>query len=79
MLPIGTPPNAIVFSSGVLSMGDMARKGFLLNLIGVTLLTLGTVFYLVPHLGRAAADAHAVLLESDVAAHHTKRIIVHSL
>jgi len=51
MLPIGTPPNAIVFSSGVLSMGDMARKGFLLNLIGVTLLTLGTVFYLVPHLG----------------------------
>lgn len=51
MLPIGTPPNAIVFSSGVLSMGDMARKGFLLNLIGVALLTLGTVFYLVPHLG----------------------------
>ncbi|MGZ0172426.1 MAG: SLC13 family permease, partial [Planctomycetales bacterium] len=51
MLPIGTPPNAIVFSSGVLSMGDMARKGLLLNLIGVVLLTLGTVFYLVPHLG----------------------------
>jgi solute carrier family 13 (sodium-dependent dicarboxylate transporter), member 2/3/5 len=51
MLPIGTPPNAIVFSSGVLSMGDMARKGVLLNLIGVALLTLATVFYLVPHLG----------------------------
>lgn len=51
MLPIGTPPNAIVFSSGVLSMGDMARKGFLLNLIGVALLTIATVFYLVPHLG----------------------------
>jgi sodium-dependent dicarboxylate transporter 2/3/5 len=51
MLPIGTPPNAIVFSSGVLSMGDMARKGFILNLIGVVLLTLATVFYLVPHLG----------------------------
>lgn len=50
MLPIGTPPNAIVFSSGVLSMGDMARKGLLLNLIGVVLLTLGTVLYLVPHL-----------------------------
>lgn len=51
MLPIGTPPNAIVFSSGVLSMGDMARKGLLLNLIGVAMLTLATVFYLVPHLG----------------------------
>lgn len=50
MLPIGTPPNAIVFSSGVLSMGDMARKGFLLNLIGVVLMTVATVVYLVPHL-----------------------------
>lgn len=51
MLPIGTPPNAIVFSSGILTMGDMARKGFLLNLIGVVLMTLATVFYLVPSLG----------------------------
>lgn len=50
MLPIGTPPNAIVFSSGVLSMGDMAKKGFLLNLIGVVLMTIATVVYLVPHL-----------------------------
>ena len=50
MLPIGTPPNAIVFSSGALSMGDMAKKGFLLNLIGVVLMTIATVFYLVPHL-----------------------------
>ena len=32
-------------------MGDMARKGLLMNLIGVVLLTLATVFYLVPHLG----------------------------
>lgn len=51
MLPIGTPPNAIVFSSGILTMGDMARKGFLLNLIGVVLMTLATVFYLVPAMG----------------------------
>lgn len=51
MLPIGTPPNAIVFSSGILTMGDMARKGFLLNLIGVLLMTIATVFYLVPAFG----------------------------
>ncbi|MBI1314482.1 SLC13/DASS family transporter [bacterium] len=50
MLPIGTPPNAIVFSSRVLSMGDMAKKGFLLNLIGVVLMTIATVVYLVPNL-----------------------------
>lgn len=50
MLPIGTPPNAIVFSSGVLSMGDMAKKGFLLNLIGIVLMTIATVVYVVPYL-----------------------------
>ena len=50
MLPIGTPPNAIVFSSGVITMGDMARKGLLLNIVGVITVTLATVFYLVPKL-----------------------------
>ena len=50
MLPIGTPPNAIVFSSGVLTMSDMARRGFVLNLVGVIFMTLATVFYLVPAL-----------------------------
>jgi sodium-dependent dicarboxylate transporter 2/3/5 len=51
MLPIGTPPNAIVFSSGVLTMSDMAKRGFLLNLVGVVFMTLATWFYLVPALG----------------------------
>jgi len=51
MLPVGTPPNAIVFSSGVVTMGDMARRGFLLNLIGVVMMTLATMLYLVPQLG----------------------------
>ena len=35
MLPVGTPPNAIVFSSGQLRINQMARTGFVLNLIGV--------------------------------------------
>lgn len=35
MLPVGTPPNAIVFSSGYVSIKKMARYGFLMNLISL--------------------------------------------
>ena len=41
MLPMATPPNAIVFSSGRIRMGDMARIGLLLNLV-----TLGAILVL---------------------------------
>jgi sodium-dependent dicarboxylate transporter 2/3/5 len=44
MLPIATPPNAIVFGSGRVSIREMARYGLFLNLIGVPILTLGTLF-----------------------------------
>uniref|UniRef100_A0A452R8M8 Solute carrier family 13 member 2 n=1 Tax=Ursus americanus TaxID=9643 RepID=A0A452R8M8_URSAM len=40
MLPVATPPNAIVFSFGGLKVSDMARTGFLLNVIGVLVITL---------------------------------------
>jgi sodium-dependent dicarboxylate transporter 2/3/5 len=33
MMPVGTPPNAIVFGSGLLRLPQMARAGFLLNLL----------------------------------------------
>ncbi|MBA3576279.1 MAG: DASS family sodium-coupled anion symporter [Sphingomonas sp.] len=39
MLPVGTPPNAIVFSSGAVTIGQMARGGFVLNLVGIVLIT----------------------------------------
>jgi sodium-dependent dicarboxylate transporter 2/3/5 len=45
MLPIATPPNAIVFGSGELEIREMVRAGILLNLMGVVLITL--VFYFV--------------------------------
>ncbi|XP_001368657.1 solute carrier family 13 member 2 [Monodelphis domestica] len=40
MLPVATPPNAIVFSYGQLKVIDMAKTGFLLNIIGVLTITL---------------------------------------
>lgn len=38
MFPIGTPPNAVVFSSGKIKIKDMAVAGFLINIVGIILL-----------------------------------------
>ena len=40
MLPVATPPNAIVFGSGLLTIPKMARAGFALNLIAIVLVTI---------------------------------------
>ncbi|MEP3209317.1 MAG: DASS family sodium-coupled anion symporter [Maribacter sp.] len=40
MLPMATPPNAIVFASGYIKVHEMARVGVILNLIAVALLVL---------------------------------------
>ncbi|NXG52115.1 S13A2 protein, partial [Psilopogon haemacephalus] len=40
MLPVATPPNAIVFSYGQLKVIDMAKTGFVLNILGVLTITL---------------------------------------
>ena len=42
MMPVSTPPNAIVFSSGHIRMKDMIRVGFILNIISIVLLTLAS-------------------------------------
>jgi len=39
MLPVATAPNAIVFGSGKVSIPQMARAGFCLNLVVITLIT----------------------------------------
>ncbi len=51
MLPVGTPPNAIVFSTGRIPSGEMARRGLLLNLLGVPILTIGTYLLIRPVMG----------------------------
>ena len=42
MLPVATPPNAIVYGSGFLSIPQMSRAGLGLNLLFTVLITLGT-------------------------------------
>lgn len=39
MLPVGTPPNAIVFGARAVTIAQMARGGFVLNIIGIALIT----------------------------------------
>ncbi|MEZ6046810.1 MAG: SLC13 family permease [Planctomycetaceae bacterium] len=46
MLPIATPPNAIVYSSGKISMRQMAKAGIILNLVFALIITLATFIWL---------------------------------
>ena len=45
MLPVATPPNAIVFGTNRLKIAQMMRTGFLLNLIGIIVVTLIMYFW----------------------------------
>jgi sodium-dependent dicarboxylate transporter 2/3/5 len=46
MMPISTPPNAIVFASGYIDMKSMLKAGFVLNLLSVGILSLLAYFVL---------------------------------
>ena len=46
MLPVATPPNAVVFGSGYIKIEDMVKKGFVLNLISIIIITVAVYFIL---------------------------------
>ena len=47
MLPVATPPNAVVFGAGYLRIPDMVNKGFVMNIVSIIILTL-FVYFLLP-------------------------------
>lgn len=47
MLPVATPPNAVVFGSGYLKIIDMTKAGIWMNLFSILLITL-IIYYLLP-------------------------------
>jgi sodium-dependent dicarboxylate transporter 2/3/5 len=46
MLPISTPPNAIIYSSGLLKVKDMVKVGFVINICSIIVIWLFFYFYL---------------------------------
>ncbi|MDA3870675.1 MAG: SLC13 family permease [Gammaproteobacteria bacterium] len=45
MMPVATPPNAIVFASGNLKIRDMVTTGFIINLLAILMISLTTYFW----------------------------------
>lgn len=47
MMPVSTPPNAIVYASGMIPITKMIKSGFIIDVIGVLLITIPVVLLLV--------------------------------
>jgi len=47
MLPVATPPNAVVFGSGYLRIPDMVSKGFVMNLVSILIISI-FIYLLLP-------------------------------
>ncbi|MEW5702731.1 MAG: SLC13 family permease [Candidatus Zixiibacteriota bacterium] len=57
MLPVGTPPNAIVFGTGEIKMRDMLRVGIVLDLLSVLLVTIFMYLIGLPAFGIGSVGA----------------------
>jgi solute carrier family 13 (sodium-dependent dicarboxylate transporter), member 2/3/5 len=51
MMPVGTPPNAIVFGTGLVRLPQMMKAGFWLNLAGILVITALAALFIAPVLG----------------------------
>ncbi len=56
MLPVATPPNALVFSSGYITIPQMARHGFLMNILSLVVITGLGYWLLVTFFGVVAGE-----------------------
>ena len=57
MLPVATPPNAIIFGTKRIKVIDMSKTGFILNLIGIIIVTLAS-YYLATFIFDIALDVY---------------------
>jgi sodium-dependent dicarboxylate transporter 2/3/5 len=67
ILPIGTPPGAIVFATGRITLLQMVKTGFFLTIITVTLVTIYVYFFMVPMLDISTTDPPAWLHSGEAA------------
>jgi sodium-dependent dicarboxylate transporter 2/3/5 len=51
MLPVATPPNAIIFGTNQITIADMAKTGIIINLVGAVIITVATYFLAGPIFG----------------------------
>lgn len=63
MLPVATPPNAVVFGSGQLKISDMARAGLWMNILSIFLISL-FIYFLMPILWQIEIDEIPVIFKS---------------
>ncbi len=61
MMPVGTPPNAIVFGTGLVRMPDMMKAGLWLNLAGILLIFVLTYTVFVPALNIASLNRNSAM------------------
>ncbi len=63
MLPVATPPNAVVFGSGYLRIPDMIRTGIWMNIISIALISI-MVYFLLPYIWGFAPEEIPKIFEN---------------